>query len=115
MWLLSLGWLSVVDIITKTHQNKSSSHLCDVKAFFKTLPAKLQFDGISLVGLTKYCWQSITFWANPSYKAEGSWFDYAMIAWENQEYASTKKNIKESGIDGCLGFDNVTFDTINTK
>src|SRR5687768_7219286 len=50
--------------------------------FFKTLPMEQQLQGIKVHGMTEYTRQQITFRCHPNYRNDGSWYDYAMFAWE---------------------------------
>ena len=51
-------------------------------SFFDILPLNEQRRGIKLKGYTEYNRNGIVFRAHPNYRAEGPWYDYAMVTWK---------------------------------
>jgi len=55
-----------------------------VTLYFQQLPLCTQHDGVLIYGYTEYCREGITFRAHPNYRNEGPWYDYVLIAWNQQ-------------------------------
>ena len=61
--------------------------------FYKTLSYEQQLQGVKVQSLTEYTRQQVTFRCNSNYRNEGSWYDYAMFAWEQ---SMNSKSVKDS-------------------
>lgn len=55
-----------------------------IQLYFNILSHAEQQEGIHLYGLTEYCREKVTFRAHPNYRNEGPWYDYVLIAWNEQ-------------------------------
>ena len=55
-----------------------------VTLHFKKLPLYTQHLGVHIYGFTEYCREKVTFRAHPNYRNEGPWYDYVLIAWNQQ-------------------------------
>lgn len=51
-----------------------------------------QFEGVQLFGFTEHQCETLTFHCHPNYRNEGPWFDYVMIAWEQEEHYENKSD-----------------------
>jgi len=59
-----------------------------VEKMFLAEDFNTQNKGIQLFGYTEYKRGKYTFRCHPNYKNEGPWFDYVLIAWEQEETES---------------------------